>query len=216
MIEKRAVWDLPTRIFHWSLAGSVMLSMLIVYGTKYHALHIVAGSTAFALLIGRVVWGLVGTRYVRFSAFVKSIDEAKAEFAALREDRHLHSVGHPVVAGWVMLFLIFCGLCACGSGVWLSLCEEQNQKQTALFVHEIFSNTVLATAFIHVQGVLLHWLLHRDGIVLGMMDGRRPAEPHEQIGLLSMPQKIVAFLWFAGCLAAALVALKFVYPISGS
>lgn len=68
-----------------------------------------------------------------------------------------------------------------------------------LSVHEIFANMLLAIAFIHVQGVFLHILLHKDGIVQGMIDGKRPAYPHEQISALSMRQKVIALLWFASC-----------------
>ncbi|HRF56970.1 MAG TPA: cytochrome b/b6 domain-containing protein, partial [Campylobacterales bacterium] len=172
---KRPVWDLPTRIFHWGLAFSVFLSMLIVYGRWYLTLHIVSGSIAFALIIGRIVWGFVGSRYVRFSAFVKGIDEAKKEFTLIRDDEYSHSVGHPAIAGWVMLLLMFCAFSVGVSGVWLWQFTDAFDKESVLYWHEIFANTLLAIAFIHIQGVILHIFLHRDGIVMGMIDGRRPA-----------------------------------------
>lgn len=199
-IQKRPVWDLPTRIFHWGLALSVFLSMFIVYGKKYLALHIIAGSVAFSLIIGRLIWGFVGTRYVKFGAFVKGADEIKKEFALIKdEEKHHHTVGHPAVAGWVMLFLMFCAFIVGISGWWIFVSDGGETKETMLSVHEIFANMLLAIAFIHVQGVFLHILLHKDGIVQGMIDGKRPAYPHEQISALSMRQKVIALLWFAGC-----------------
>ena len=77
---KRPVWDLPTRIFHWGLALSVSLSMLIVYGKSYLYVHIVAGLLSFVLVVGRLVWGFVGTKYVRFSSFLKGVKDIKSEF----------------------------------------------------------------------------------------------------------------------------------------
>lgn len=209
-MQKRPVWDLPTRIFHWGLALSVFLSMLIVYGKKYLTIHIIFGILAFGLIIGRIVWGIVGTKYVRFSAFVKSISEAKQEFAILDSQAHSHSVGHPAIAGWVMLVLMFCALCVGVSGLWLWLFTNTVSKESALHIHEVFANTLLAIAFIHIQGVILHIFLHRDGIVKGMIDGKRPANEHEQIGSLSILQKCIALLWFIGSGGAALWAFQFI------
>lgn len=210
MLKKLPVWDLPTRIFHWGLAVSVFLSMFIVYGRAYLTLHVIAGSIAFALIVGRIVWGFVGTRYVRFSAFIKGIDEAKKEFTVIQGSTHTHSVGHPAVAGWVMLLLMFCAFGVGVSGIWLWQFADELSKDGILYWHEIFANTLLAIAFIHIQGVILHIFLHRDGIVGGMIDGKRPALEHESIGKLTVWQKIIALFWFFGSAAAALLAFKFI------
>lgn len=210
MPTKLPVWDLPTRIFHWGLAVSVFLSMFIVYGRAYLTLHVISGTVAFALIVGRIVWGFIGTRYVRFSAFVKGIDEAKKEFAVIKDDVNSHSVGHPAVAGWVMLFLMFCAFGVGISGIWLWQFSDEITKEGILYWHEIFANTLLAIAFVHIQGVILHIILHRDGIVKGMIDGKRPALEQESIGELTVVQKIIAALWFFGSAAAALLALRFI------
>ncbi len=207
-LERRPIWDLPTRIFHWGLAISVFLSMFIVYGKKYLALHVISGAVAFALIIGRLVWGVVGTRYVRFGAFVKGVDEIKKEFALIKdEEKHHHTVGHPAVAGWVMLFLMFCAFIVGVSGWPLFLSVNNDMREAILFWHEVFANLLLAIAFIHIQGVFLHILLHRDAIVQGMVDGKRPAYPHEQISALNRRQKVVALLWFGG--SSAVFAFAF-------
>jgi len=209
-LQKRLVWDLPTRIFHWGLAVSVFLSMLIVYGKKFVVIHVIFGMSAFVLIIGRVLWGIVGTRYVRFSAFVKSIEDAKQEFSVHGGEKHPHSVGHPAVAGWVMLFLMFCVLLVGISGLWVWRFTDAVSKEGALYIHEIFANTLLVIAFVHIQGVMLHIFLHRDGIVMGMIDGKRPAYSHEQIGRLSFFQKVVATIWLLGSGFAALCVLDMI------
>lgn len=204
--KKRPVWDLPTRIFHWGFALSVILSMLIVYGKKYAALHIIAGTAAFVLLAGRVVWGIFGTKYVRFGAFVKTIDDVKAEFSVFKSEHRSHAVGHPAVAGWVMLMLMFCGVCVGVSGLYLYLFASEANKESVLYIHELFANTLLAIAFVHVQGVVLHLFLHKDGIVQGMFDGKRPAYPNEQIKRLTKLQIAIAALWFGASLSAIILA----------
>jgi len=176
--------------------------MLIVYGRGYLTLHIVAGSIAFSLIVGRIVWGFVGSRYVRFSAFVRGINEVKKEFTLIVDEGH--SVGHPAVAGWVMLLLMLCAFGVGLSGVWLWQFTDGLSKESVFYWHEIFANTLLAIAFVHIQGVILHIILHRDGIVRGMIDGKRPARERDEIDPLSFWQKAVAVIWFV---CAALIAL---------
>ncbi len=208
MIQKRPVWDLPTRIFHWSFAASVLLSMLIVYGRQYASLHILAGSIAFVLVLGRVVWGVFGTKYVRFSAFLKGIKDVKKEFAIFKTEQVSHTVGHPAVAGWVMLVMMFCGIGVGISGVWLYAFVDEANKEVILYWHEVFANSLLVIAFVHVQGVFLHVLTHKDGIVRGMIDGKRPALESEQIKGLNKIQILLSIVWFGGVLATAFFVLK--------
>lgn len=197
LLEKRVVWDVPTRVFHWLFALSVLLSMLIVYGKSYLALHIVFGSLAFVLLLGRIVWGVFGTKYVKFKTFLKSKDDFKSEFSFFFNKEHKHIVGHPPVAGYIMLVMIFSGLLICASGLCLYLFElDESTKEMIFYIHEVLANTLLVIAFVHVQGVFLHMFLNSDGIIMGMLDGKRPAYEHEQIGKLSRPQKLIATIWF--------------------
>ena len=180
--------------------------MFIVYGKKYLVLHIISGSLAFALIMGRIVWGFVGTRYVRFGAFLKSVDDVKSEFSVFKDGDASHSVGHPAAAGWVMLLLIFCAFCVGVSGVWLFLATDKVAKETFFYLHELFANTLLVIAFIHLQGVALHLLLHKDGIIKGMIDGKRPAYQRDEIGSLNFAQKLVAVIWFACAILTVLLS----------
>ena len=66
------VWDLPTRLFHWTLAASVV--GLVVSGhVGGNALvwHMRLGLLVGALLGFRLVWGLIGGRWSRFAHFVR-------------------------------------------------------------------------------------------------------------------------------------------------
>ena len=207
MLQKQRIWDLPTRIFHWTFAISVVLSMLIVYGKKYLALHIIVGTFAFALLLGRFIWGLTGTKYVRFSSFVKSKDEIKREFSIISGSKDSHIVGHPPIAGFVMLFMMFCGLSIGISGLLLYFWADEKTKEALFDFHEMAANTLLVIAFIHIQGVFMHMFLHHDGIIMGMVNGKRPAYKNEQISDLTIFQKLVAILWFSASLSCIIFYL---------
>ena len=67
------VWDLPVRLAHWgltlTLAGSWLTAEL---GVEYREYHFWCGYAALAILLFRLMWGLVGSRYARFAEFLPS------------------------------------------------------------------------------------------------------------------------------------------------
>ena len=67
------VWDLPTRLFHWLLAAST-IAMIVTAKMGGNAMewHLRLGHTVLALLLFRVIWGLVGGHWSRFLTFIPS------------------------------------------------------------------------------------------------------------------------------------------------
>ena len=68
--ETVKVWDPLVRLFHWSLVASFTVAWIT--GDEWKSLHIWAGYAAAALIAFRLVWGLAGPRYARFSQFLRS------------------------------------------------------------------------------------------------------------------------------------------------
>jgi len=65
------VWDLPTRVFHWLLAGLVIFSVVSGHiGGNAIVWHMRSGFAIFTLLAFRLIWGFVGGHWSRFRAFV--------------------------------------------------------------------------------------------------------------------------------------------------
>ena len=65
------VWDVPTRLFHWLLVLSFVVAYLTSESERWQLWHVTAGYTFGALLVFRLLWGFVGSRYARFSQFVR-------------------------------------------------------------------------------------------------------------------------------------------------
>ena len=81
------IWDLPTRLFHWALAASVIaLVVTAKVGGNAMVWHLRLGYVVLALLVLRLVWGLVGGRWSRFGAFL---------YSPVRLVRYLRGAGHP-------------------------------------------------------------------------------------------------------------------------
>lgn len=67
------IWDLPTRLFHWVLAASVIgLVVTAKVGGNWMEWHFRLGHLVLALLVFRILWGLIGGRWSRFASFVYS------------------------------------------------------------------------------------------------------------------------------------------------
>jgi cytochrome b len=65
------VWDFPTRLFHWTLAAAVAGSVTSAkIGGAAMVWHFRLGYLVFGLLLFRLVWGLMGGRWSRFSSFL--------------------------------------------------------------------------------------------------------------------------------------------------
>lgn len=63
------IWDLPTRLFHWSLATCVLLSIVSAKAGEM-VWHFRFGYVLFTLLAFRILWGLVGGHWSRFTSFL--------------------------------------------------------------------------------------------------------------------------------------------------
>jgi len=74
------IWDLPTRLFHWLLAASVVaLVVTAKVGGNAMVWHFRLGYVVLALLAFRLVWGLVGGRWSRFASFVREREDMPAK-----------------------------------------------------------------------------------------------------------------------------------------
>ena len=83
------IWDLPTRLFHWALAVCVVS---LVVTAKMNAMdwHFRLGYCVLALLVFRIVWGLVGGYWSRFKSFLFT----PGQFARHLSGKEEHSAGH--------------------------------------------------------------------------------------------------------------------------
>ena len=163
------VWDPLVRIFHWSLVVSFAVAWLTSH--SWETLHHLAGYAA-ALLIGiRLIWGLIGTRYARFASFVRHpraiIDYLRAIVTG-SEARH---IGHNPAGGAMIVALILAMAATATTDTFWGV--EWMQK-----LHDLIAHGLLLLVGIHVAGVVLASVRHRENLVLSMLSGlKRPPEP---------------------------------------
>lgn len=168
MEKKILVWDAPTRVFHWLLAASFAGAFLTAESERLRDVHVMLGYTLFGLIGFRLVWGFVGSRHARFSDFAYGPRRVIAYLKSLFSGSPEHHLGHNP-AGAVAIFLMLgLGVALAVSG--LATFYEVGGDWLEEF-HEGVANTMLAVVAIHVAGVFLSSLLHRENLVRSMVTG---------------------------------------------
>lgn len=186
------VWDPLVRLFHWGL----VLAFFTAYLTEddYLSVHIYAGYTVLGLVLFRIVWGIIGTRYARFSSFVSSprlVWQYLKDTLILRAMRYL---GHnPVGGAMIILLLISLSLTTVTGIAAYGAIESAGPLGSALGnagefwedafkeTHEFLANFTVLLVAIHVVGVIVISFLHRENLVKAMLTGYKAADsdvPH--------------------------------------
>jgi len=177
------VWDPFVRIFHWSLVAA----FTVAYVTEENFLgpHIWAGYLLFGLILLRIIWGFIGTRYARFSNFVYApavIKQYLLDVLSFKAKRH---IGHNPAGGAMILALMIGLLITTVSGIVVLGLEGEGPLQFFLAgmsesiehfleeVHEFFANFTVLLVLIHVGGVVFESLLHRENLVDAMINGKK-------------------------------------------
>jgi len=224
-------WDLPTRLFHWTLVlliASAWLSYAFSedIGDVTLVWHRANGLAILILIVWRILWGMVGSSTARFAAFVRPPREALAYARAVASGRAAHYLGHNPLGALMILALIatvaivaVLGLFATddndlvGGPLYRLVGEHGNVVATRTH-DQIFHVVLLPLIALHVTANALYALVRRDPLIRAMVTGRKPAAPYAdaaEADIASHP-----LLRALACLAAAaVIALGGILALGG-
>lgn len=214
------IWDLPTRLFHWALVGCVF--GLVVTGKMGGAqieIHARLGYAVVALLAFRVLWGLVGGRWSRFSRFVPS----PARLLAYVRGRYASPAGHNPLGALSVLAMLavltlqvatgliiddeiaFTGpLYALAPAAWVSAASHYHKS--------LGQALVLALVALHLLAIAWHVRRHRSRLIHAMLSGDQTVSssvPPSRDGLWA---RLLALVLFAACVVGTLALLSLGTP----
>lgn len=170
---KMVVWDRFVRLFHWGLVALVAIAFL---SRDFKAFHIAVGYGVLALIVARLVWGLFGTTHARFTDFVVGPRAIAAYLRSLRSGAPAHHVGHNPAGGAMVLALLAVLLAIVGSG-WMSETDRFFGVEWVSVMHSLLTSLLLGLIGLHLLGVLVASILHRENLVRAMITGRKPNRP---------------------------------------
>ncbi len=181
-MTERAVWDLPTRLFHWALVLCLVASFITV---KLHEmrLHAWFGYTALTLVLFRLIWGVIGSESARFVRFVRGpaavIDHVRG---LLRRDPDRDTT-HNALGGWAVLALLVLVLAQGTTGLFANddilfrgplfplVGKVWSDRLTTW--HYRISDALLIMVAVHVAAVLVYRIALGRDLITPMLTGRK-------------------------------------------
>ena len=172
-MRKPLVYDLPTRLFHWTFSSLFIVAFFIAKtmddDQPTFSYHMLAGLMLGGLVVLRLIWGFVGTKYARFSSFALHPYDLIAYGKGILTGEKKQWDGHNPASSWTTLIMLGCAISLAVTGVLMT----SGYKETYEEIHELFANAFLITVLLHIAGVALHALRHQDGIALTMVHGKK-------------------------------------------
>lgn len=186
------VWDLPTRVFHWLLVICFTGAWLTSESERLQMIHYAFGYSAVALVLFRLVWGFIGTKYARFSQFIKGPKEMIGHAKGLLGGHQHIAPGHNPLGGIVMLGLMLVILLIGLTGYWT---VKEFLGDFMSEAHEAIASFALGLVVIHIAAAVIMSLLQKENLVWAMLSGKKNGLPEQSI---RFPQYLIGILLVMG------------------
>ncbi len=177
--EGTHVWDLPTRLFHWTLAILVVVCFLTGWnGGNWMVWHGRAGSAIVGLIAFRLVWGVIGSTYARFATFVRGPQAIVAYLKGQWCGAGHNPLGALSVLGLLglMLFQSITGLFGNDdisfNGPLYALVSKESSDWLVGW-HRQTKWLLLALIVLHLGAIGFYRLVKKDDLVKPMLTGRK-------------------------------------------
>ncbi|MDO8320268.1 cytochrome b/b6 domain-containing protein [Rhodoferax sp.] len=185
-MQRTLIWDLPTRLFHWTLASSFALAWLTSEGDRWRSIHVFLGYLMLGLVVFRLIWGFTGSHFSRFSSFWFGPKEALDYLKQVTTKHAPRHVGHNPTGSLAIYILLVMSVAVGLTGVvtlggdeqqgitagWLSFAQVQTLKQ----LHELGAIAMLLVVAGHITGVVVESVLHKENLARAMVSGFKMAE----------------------------------------
>lgn len=211
------VWDLPIRLFHWSMAGLFGLMWFTgEQGGDWLRYHQLAGVAVATLLIFRLLWGVLGSETARFRRFLAGPQTVRRYL--LGELSEAERPGHNPLGGWMVVIMlvalsvqVLSGLFAADVDSYLydgplarHVASEVAESITAW--HKASFGVLLALVSLHLLAILTYRMVKKKNLVLPMITGYKAVEA--QVQPLRFASHRLALLLLSGTAGVLYVLLS--------
>lgn len=200
VLKRIRLWDLPTRLFHWSLVLAVVVAIVTgKVGGDWMELHGKAGLSIVGLVTFRVVWGFLGSRYARFTTFLPTPASVLGYLKG-----QWRGAGHNPLGALSVLALL--GLLAAQAvtglvgndsnafyGPLFELVDESISNKATGWHHQL-SDVLLVLIGLHVVAIAFYLVIKRDNLVSPMVTGWKNVPQENQGGGRARPIALIVSL----------------------
>lgn len=184
-LEKKPVWDIFVRLFHWMLAASILFAWWSgEQGGNWMTWHMYAGYTILGLVLFRLLWGLFGSHYARFTEFVRNPAATLRYTMQMLRRQEPHHLGHNPLGGWMVVALLMLSALQAGTGLFAN--DEILTEGPLVHLisydlsveitrwHKWIFDVLLIAIGLHLVGVFYHQKLKREKLIQSMLHGHKP------------------------------------------
>lgn len=210
---KMRVWDLPVRIFHWSLVLMLGISWITAeMGGNAMQYHMWSGYVVLGLILFRILWGLWGSETARFSHFIHGPASVLSYTRRLFKAGYKSATGHTPLGGWSVISLLLVLATQAISGLFANddIANEGPlyhlvRKATSnilTLVHHYSFNVLLGLVVLHLAAIIFYRVKYRENLLKPMLTGNKTVEENSTAPMQSS---------FLLAIVMALVAMATVY-----
>lgn len=202
------VWDLPTRIFHWTLV--LLVSFAWISSEYFEELgdprlqwHRWNGFAILTIMIWRIQWGLWGPPSAQFKYFLKGPKAAFLYTADLICGKERHFLGHNPLGAYMIVSLLIVVIVISVLGLFSSeendlaagplayLINEKNQKLASKWHGLVFNRVLVLIVGIHITANSLYQIIKKEPLISAMLTGNKPEAIYEDEIILSLQQGLI-------------------------
>lgn len=220
MSEKRLVWDLPLRLFHWLLVISIAASWTTAeLGFDYTQIHFYLGYWTLGLIAFRIIWGFIGPKHARFASFLTGPGKVVAYIKSFGKRDSPPAVGHNPGGGlMVVLMLLMVGAQATtglflidNTEIWIAPYHAAVSSATAdklMKFHHLNFDVLLWVISLHILAIIFYRVYKGQNLVAPMLTGGKPASSVPPQQAIAGSQIVKALIVAAVCAGGVYLLLK--------
>lgn len=166
---KVKVWDIWVRLTHWSVALGILANLAITEeGSLWHQY---VGYGVAALVISRLIWGLIGTKYARFSNFFPTPRRLCQHIKSFHKPNQTHLGHNPL--GAMMMFALWAVCLGLGATGYMMTLDAYWGVAWLEETHELLANSLYVLVPLHVISAIVMSVLQKQNLVKSMITGNK-------------------------------------------
>jgi cytochrome b len=176
------IWDLPTRLFHWTIVVLIFLSWLTAQ-LDWMRVHVWSGCAILTLLLFRLIWGFIGSDTARFSHFLKSPLAAFRHLSSLRRREPDTETGHNAAGGWMVVVMLVVLIVQVVTGLGanddamtegpLAHLVGKARSDWMTHIHDLNFQIIEVVILLHVLAIVAYRVLKGQNLLTPMITGKK-------------------------------------------
>ncbi len=213
------IWDLPLRLFHWSLVASIAWSWIAIEFFDNLQQHFYAGYVTLTLLLFRLAWGFAGSYYSRFKRLFFSPKESLDYARGLFTNSSKRYAGHSPIGSFAVIALLGLLVAQVTTGLFstdeyyfgpLASLVGQARMEQLTDLHKAIFEWLQAMIVLHIIAIAVYRLVKKETLTAAMITGRKDEKDLENSKPVSSQRRLIGLLLLLLSIVIAVILINFV------